>query len=120
MALLKEVMRWLTYCPNYIALLVATIGGLLRLLRPASSHRLVSTNQHPTKYVRQLQQQSNNVEDDEDYTTTTTCTGSSIITGEYRIQNSYLCYTNNNTNTNNEVVSTFGINNNGELVYIVK
>jgi hypothetical protein len=113
-------MRWLTYCPNYIALLVAAIGGLLLLLRPASSHRLVSINQHPTKYVRQLQQQSNNVEDDEDYTTT--CTGSSIITGEYRIQNSYLCYTNNNTTTtnNDEVVSTFGINNNGELVYIVK
>ena len=111
-------MRWLTYCPNYIALLVAAIGGLLLLLRPAfASHRLVSINQHPTKYVRQLQQQSNNVEEDE---YTTTCTGSSIITGEYRIQNSYLCYTNNNTNTNDEVVSTFGINNNGELVYIVK
>ena len=110
-------MRWLTYCPNFIALFVAAIGGLL-LLRPASSHRLVSTNQHPAKYVRQLQQQSNNVEEDE--YTTTTCTGSSIITGEYRIQNSYLCYTNNNTNTNDEVVSTFGINNNGELVYIVK
>ena len=116
-------MRWLTYCPNYIALLVAAIGGLLLLLRPASSHRLVSINQHPTKYVRQLQQQSNVEDDDEEYTTTTTtCTGSSIITGEYRIQNSYLCYTNNkSTNTNNdEVVSTFGINNNGELVYIVK
>jgi hypothetical protein len=115
-------MRWLTYCPNYIALFVAAIGGQL-LLRPASSHRLVSINQHPTKYVRQLQQQqSNNVEDDEYTTTTTTCTGSSIITGEYRIQNSYLCYTNNNTTTtnNDEVVSTFGINNNGELVYIVK
>jgi hypothetical protein len=111
-------MRWLTYCNNYIAL-VAAIGRLL--LRPASSssHRLVSTRQHPTtkEYVRHLQQQQSNVE--EEYTTTT-CTGSSIITGEYRIQNSHLCYTNTNTNNNNEVVSTFGINSNGELVYIVK
>jgi hypothetical protein len=113
------------YCN--IILTIAIVGPLLRI-RPASSQsasvlgsdprprrRSVPTGRRPTKEERQRRRraQQQRQAEEEEYA----CAGSSITTGEYRVRNTRLCYTNTN---NDKEMSTFGINSNGELVYVVK
>jgi len=101
------------------------IVGLLLHIRPASSRSasvlggrnprprrrsVVPTGRRPTK--ERQRRRARRRSEEEEYA----CAGSSITTGEYRVQNTHLCY----TNTDNDEMSTFGINSNGELVYVVK
>jgi hypothetical protein len=113
------------YCN--IILTIAIVGPLLHI-RPASSQsasvlgsrdprprrRSVPTGRRPTKEERQRRAQQRQAEEEEEEYA---CAGSSITTGEYRVRNTHLCYTNTN---NDKEMSTFGINGNGELVYVVK
>jgi hypothetical protein len=115
------------YRGNIIFTIAIVVGLLHHIIGPASSSTLGSSNprpqrrrsvlptgRRPTKErQRRRRAQQQRQAEEEEYA----CAGSSITTGEYRVRNTRLCYTNTN---NDKEMSTFGINSNGELVYVVK
>ena len=118
------------YRGNIIFTIAIVIGLLHHIIGPASSSTLGSSNprpqrrrsvlptgRRPTKERRRRRVRRRQLQSEEEEEGIDACTGSSITTGEYRVRNSRLCYTNTN---NDKEMSTFGINSNGELVYVVK
>ena len=115
------------YRGNIIFTIAIVVGLLHHIIGPASSSTLGSSNprpqrrrsvlptgRRPTKERRRRRVRRRQLQSEEEGIDA--CTGSSIATGEYRVRNSHLCFTDND----NDEISTFGINSNGELVYTVK
>jgi len=84
-------------------------------LRPRR-RSVLPTGRRPTKERRRRRVLQRQLQSEEEEEGINVCTGSLITTGEYRVRNSHLCFTDNE----NDEISTFGINSNGELVYTVK